>query len=86
MNQFDKEIMSKLMCEVNGHDERFDKIINDPKTIGSVVQTPDLCMLALIRDYTCYPLIKKPTLAMKLFIKTRLDVIDELGGNIILDF
>lgn len=86
MDQIDKEIMTKIKGEIIDVDERYDKIIDDPKTIGSVVQTPDLCMLALIKDYTCFPLIKEPTLAMKLFIKSRLDVINELGGNAILEF
>jgi len=84
MDHFDKEIFNEVNGEYN--DERYNKIINDPKSIGLVDQTPDICMLALIRDYRCYSLIKKPTLAMKLFVKARLDIIEQLGGNVVLDF
>lgn len=86
MNNFDKEIKDKLNGELINTDNAYESIIDDPKMIGTIKQTPDLCMLALIKDYTCFSLIKNPTIAMKLFVKDRLDVIDELGGNIILDF
>ena len=80
----DKEIRHKIDRKLI--DKVYESIIDNPKMIENVQQTPDLCMLALVKDYTCFSLIKNPTSAMKMFVKDRLDIIDELGGNIILDF
>jgi len=82
-----KEIKSKLNFELtNTNNTDYAKIIDDPTSIRFMDQTPDICMLALIKDYTCFNYIKAPTLAMKLFVQDRLNIIDELGGNVLLEF
>jgi len=59
-------------------------IVSDPHMIQYVPESPDICMLALIKDYTCYRHISKPTIYMQQFVKELLDV--DVGMKILLTF
>ena len=65
----------------------YSAVLADPKNIQYVPQqTPDLCMLALIKDHTCYNMVRAPTIFMQMFVKQRIDVIDDLKCMVLLEF
>lgn len=63
----------------------YDMILLNSHLIEYVDQTDDICMLALIRDYTCFNKIKSPTLIMKKFVMDRIKT-EKQVGKIFIEF